>query len=142
MAKQGFSVAAVDISDEAVEYAKQQAQNAKVSINFLVASFLRLPLKNEEFDFAFDFGCFHHVDVPNRSRFIEGVHRVLKLGSIYLLVCFSYRNGRAWNHFRREQLVDLFGDYFQIDWMKHVSSLEGDKVTRYFYEVLMEKQVR
>lgn len=139
MAKKGFNVAALDVSDKAVEYAKGQAFKAKVKINFFVADFLRLPFKNEEFDFAFDFGCFHHVEAMNRTSFIEGVHRVLKPKGMYLLVCFSYRNGHAWNHFTEEQILDLFGSYFCIEWIKHVSSLEGDNVTRYFYEVLMEK---
>jgi 2-polyprenyl-3-methyl-5-hydroxy-6-metoxy-1,4-benzoquinol methylase len=37
MAKKGFNVAALDISDKAVEYVKRQAFRANVSINFLVA---------------------------------------------------------------------------------------------------------
>ncbi len=139
MAKKGFNVAALDISDKAVEYAKEQAFRVNVSINFLVATFLRLPFKSEEFDFAFDFGCFHHVEVMNRTTFIKGVYRVLKPKGTYFLVCFSHKNGPAWNHFTKEQILELFEDYFQIEWIKHVPSLEGDNVTRYFYEVLMEK---
>ncbi|MFB0502381.1 MAG: hypothetical protein ACETWE_00930, partial [Candidatus Bathyarchaeia archaeon] len=65
------------------------------------------------------------------------VSRVLKSNSKYCLVCFSYRNGPAWNHFRKEQIVNLFGDHFNIEWIKHVSSVESDGVTRYFYESLM-----
>ncbi len=141
MAKKGFDVAALDISDEAVEHAKEQASKVDVRINFLVADFLKLPFKSEEFDFAFDFGCFHHVEAISRATFIKGVHRVLKPKSAYLLVCFSYKNGPAWNHFTKEQILELFGDYFEIEWVKQVSSLEGDNVTRYFYEVLMKKLI-
>ena len=141
LAKKGFDVTALDISDKAVEYAKEKAHKAEVDINFLVADFLTLPFKSEEFNFAFDFGCFHHVEVKDRTTFIEGLYRVLKPKGTYFLVCFSYKNGLAWNHFRREQIVRLFGDYFEIEWIKHVSSLEGDKITRYFYEVLMEKSI-
>lgn len=141
MAKKGFNVAALDISDRAVEYAKKQASKAGVDINFLVANFLRLPFKSGEFDFAFDFGCFHHVEVKNRTTFIEGVYRVLKPKGTYFVVCFSYKNGPAWNHFTKEQILELFGDYFLIERTKHVSSLEGDNVTRYFFEVLMEKSL-
>ncbi len=142
MAKKGFNVAALDISDKAVEYAKEQTSKADVRINFLVADFLKLPFKNETFDFAFDFGCFHHVETRNRTTFIKGVHRVLKPKSTYLLVCFSYKNGLAWNHFTKEQILKLFEDYFEIELVRQVSSLEGDNVTRYFYEVLMEKSPR
>ena len=141
LAKKGFDVTALDISDKAVEYAKEKAHKAEVDINLLVGNFLSLPFKNEEFDFAFDFGCFHHVEVKDRINFIEGVYKVLRPKATYFLVCFSYKNGPAWNHFTREQIVELFEGYFEIEWIKHVSSLEGDKVTRYFYEVFMERSV-
>ncbi len=139
LATRGFEVTALDISDGAVKYAKDKAYEAKVDVDFLVGDFLNLPFRNEEFDFAFDFGCFHHVDVDDRTVFIDGVHRILKPDSRYSLVCFSDKNGPAWNHFTKEQIVDLFTDYFEIEWVSHVSSLEGDNVTRYFYEVLMKK---
>ena len=80
-----------------------------------------------------------HVETENRAAFIEGVYRVLKSSGKYLMVCFSDKNGRAWNHLRKEQIVDLFGDCFEIEQIVHVSSMESDGVTRYFYEVLMEK---
>ena len=139
LAKKEFDVTTLDISEKAVEYAKEKARKAKVDINFLVASYLNLPFKSEEFDFAFDFGCFHHVQENSRTTFIKGVYKVLKPKSTFFLVCFSYENGPAWNHFRREQIEELFGDFFEITWTKHVSSLEGDGVTRYLYEVMMEK---
>jgi len=139
LTEKGFNVTALDISDKAVEYAKEKAHKARVDINLLVGDFLNLPFKSEEFDFAFDFGCFHHVEIKNRITYIKGVYRVLKPKGTYFLVCFSYKNGPAWNHFRREQIVELFEDHFEIERIKHISSLESDKVTRYFYEVLMEK---
>jgi len=36
LAKKGFNVTALDISDKAVEYAKEKAHKAEVDINFLV----------------------------------------------------------------------------------------------------------
>jgi len=139
LAKKEFDVTTLDISEKAVEYAKEKARKAKVDINFLVASYLNLPFKSEEFDFAFDFGCFHHVQENSRTTFIEGVYEVLKSKSTFFLVCFSHENGPAWNHFRREQIEELFRDFFEITLIPHVSSLEGDGVTRHFYEVMMKK---
>jgi hypothetical protein len=34
----------------------------------------------------------------------------------------------------------LFGGHFEFESIDHVSSLEGDGITRYFYEVLMSKR--
>lgn len=139
LAATGFDVTTLDISEQAVLYAKSKADDAEVTINFLVGSFLSLPFGSQKFDFAFDFGCFHHVAAEKRSAFIEGVARVLKPNATYFLVCFSYKNGHAWNHFRRAQIQQLFQDQFKIEQTKHVSSLEGDGIVRYFYQVLMEK---
>lgn len=139
LAKKGFEVIALDISDKAVEYAKEKASKEGVEILFLVADFLNLPLVSAEFNFVFDFGCFHHVEVEDRNTFIEAVNRVLKSKGTYLMNCFSHENGPGWNHFTKEQLAGMFQDYFEIEWIKHVSSIEGDNVRRYFYEVLMRK---
>jgi ubiquinone/menaquinone biosynthesis C-methylase UbiE len=140
LAQKGFEVTGIDISSKAIEYAKKKAQQASVKIDFKVQNFLELPFKDEEFDFVFDMGCFHHVEVEDRTKFIRGVHRVLKSGGVYMLTCFSYKNGSAWNHFTKQQLIDLFSDYFEMSEIRHVSSIEGDCYRRYFYTVLMKKK--
>lgn len=140
LAKRGFEVTAIDIAPRAIEYAKKKAGQANVKINFMVQNFVNLPFGDEEFDFVFDIGCFHHVKVEDRTKFIEGVHRVLKKGGSYLLTCFSYKNGRAWNHFTKKQIISLFSGYFEINEIRHISSIEGDGYRRYFYTVLMKKK--
>lgn len=139
LAQKGFTVTGVDISPTAVGVAREKAEMAEVKIRFLVKNFLNLPFRDEEFDFVFDMGCFHHVHPQDRPAYINGVNRVLREGGLYFLVCFSYRNGVAWNHFTRNQLIRYFSDYFKIENVRHISSLERDNVVRYFYAVLMEK---
>jgi len=123
-----------------VEYARKKAEQANVKINFMVQNFLKLPFQDEEFDFVFDMGCFHHVEVEDRNIFIKRISRVLKNDGLYLLICFSYKNGPAWNHFTKKQVIHLFSRYFEIKEIKHISSVEGDGLKRYFYSVLMEKK--
>jgi hypothetical protein len=57
-----------------------------------------------------------------------------------MLTAFSYKNGRAWNHFTRQQLVDLFSNDFELEEIRHYPSLEGDKHVRFFYTALMKKK--
>ncbi len=106
----------------------------------MIRNFLELPFNDEEFDFVLDMGCFHHVLIRDRSTYIKGVNRILKTGGKYLLICFSYKNGSAWNHFTKEQIVQFFSKHFKILSIKHIESIEGDGVLRYFYNVLMEKK--
>jgi ubiquinone/menaquinone biosynthesis C-methylase UbiE len=140
LAKKGFEVTGIDISPTAIEYARKKAEQANVKIDFRVQNFLELPFGDRAFDFVFDMGCFHHVTVGDRPTFIKGVHRVLKNGGDFMLTCFSYKNGTAWNHFTKKQLIDLFSDWFEMGEFKHYASVEGDGVTRYFYTVLMIKK--
>lgn len=140
LAEKGLKMTAIDISNTAIEYAKEKAEQANVKINFMLQSFIDLSFEEDEFDFVFDMGCFHHVEIMNRHRFIKGVHRVLKKAGDYLLTCFSYKNGPAWNHFTEKQIISLFSGYFEINEIRHIPSIEGDGVKRYFYTVWMRKK--
>ena len=136
----GFDTFAMDVSKTALGIAKRKVCQAKAVINFLEGSFVNLPFNVENFDFVFDMGCFHHVKVEDHTAFISGLHRVLKSNGVYMLTCFSYRNGSGWNYFTRQQLVDLFSDFFELGKFRHYPSLEGDRVIRFFYTVLMKKK--
>ncbi len=140
LAQNEFDVTAIDISKTAIEIAHKKAAKAKVNIDFLAESFIDLPFRDGVFDFVWDMGCFHHVEIEDRPRFIAGVNRVLKSGGAYMLTAFSYRNGVGWNLFRKQQLIDLFQRDFSLGDFQHYPSVEGDGVTRYFYTLLMKKK--
>jgi 2-polyprenyl-3-methyl-5-hydroxy-6-metoxy-1,4-benzoquinol methylase len=49
LAEKGFEVTAIDISQRAIEYAKEKAEHVNVKINFMIQSFVDLPFGDEEF---------------------------------------------------------------------------------------------
>jgi SAM-dependent methyltransferase len=108
LAQKGLEVTGIDISLTAIKMAREKTRQAKINIGFVNESFIDLAFKDGAFDFVFDMGCFHHVEVKERRKFMEEVHRVLKEGGVYILTCFSYRNGSGWNHFTRRQIIYLF----------------------------------
>jgi SAM-dependent methyltransferase len=140
MAEQGFEVVGMDVSPTAIGFAQKKAWQATVQVDFGLHSFVWLPFKDGAFDFVFDMGCFHHVEPEDRSKFIQGVHRVLRRQGVYMLTCFSWWNGPAWNHFTKQQLEAAFGTLFKFKIVRHYASAEGDGYTRFFYTVLMEKK--
>jgi len=141
LAQRGFDVTAMDISRQAIKYAEQKVGRAKVEMQSVLGNFITLPFKSEEFYFVFDMGCFHHVMVEDRERFIQGLCRVLKPEKgQYLLICFSDRNGPAWNHFSKEQIRKYFSSCFKIQSIEHFGSVESDGFIRFFYAVLMQRR--
>ncbi len=140
IAQNGFDTTGMDISKTALDVAKKEIRRVGLQVGFVNGSFVDVPFAECIFSFVFDMGCFHHVAVRDRYRFIAGVHRVLKDGGIYMLTCFSYRNGAGWNHFTKEQIINLFQGNFEIGEMRHYASLEGDGATRFFYTTLMTKK--
>ncbi|MFX1519366.1 MAG: class I SAM-dependent methyltransferase [Promethearchaeota archaeon] len=141
LSRKGFQVTGIDISSKAVDYAKEKARKVNSRIQFQVQSFLNLEnFEDEKFDFILDVGCFHHVKVKDRDTFIEGIYRVLKKESPYFVYCFSDRNGPAWNHFSKEELIHIFSNHFNIKNIEHIESVEGDGKVRYFWAVFMEKK--
>jgi ubiquinone/menaquinone biosynthesis C-methylase UbiE len=140
MAQKSFRVTGLDISTQAIKYAKEKAREARVKIRFIVGNALDFPFEDQEFDFVFDMGCFHHVLIEDREKFIQGLCRILKEDKgQYLLVCFSDRNGPAWNHFTKQQLITLFSTRFKFQSVEHFGSVEADGYTRFFYSVLMKR---
>ena len=142
LAEKGFDVTGIDISEKAVEVANQKA--VKIgrggNIRFVAQSFMNMDYEPESFDFALDIGCFHHVPEDDRRTCIENVHRVLRPGGRYLLMCFSDSMGREWNHFSDSQLRNLFSHRFDILTLDEVASLEADDVIREFRVSLMERK--
>jgi 2-polyprenyl-3-methyl-5-hydroxy-6-metoxy-1,4-benzoquinol methylase len=140
LARNGFNVTRIDVSLTAIGIAREKAGTAKVDVRFVNQSFVDLAFKDGAFDFVLDMGCFHHVQVGDRGKFIAGIHRVLREGGVYMLTCFSYGNGKGWNHFTRQQIADLFSDLFTIQQIRHYPSMEGDGYVRFFYTALMKKK--
>lgn len=76
LAKQGFEVIGVDISEKAIEVARQKAEAAKLPIIFRVEDLEALPFEDNTFDVVFCGGVLHHFPVRNKVE--EELHRVLK----------------------------------------------------------------
>ena len=117
LARMGFNVVGVDISGEAVEMARQRADQllgatagspssaktsspltagrassgtygAAGSVRFEVASIVEgLPIEPGSVAVAVDRGCFHSVDPSERAAYIEQVAEVLIGGGWWLLLC-------------------------------------------------------
>jgi SAM-dependent methyltransferase len=85
LAKKHFQVTGTDISEIAIEKAREKASKSDVRCAFLVIDFLRNQIEGAPFGFVFDRGCFHSFDSgEERKRFAENVAACLEKNGLWL----------------------------------------------------------
>lgn len=78
LARCGFDVTAVDLTENALAVAKEFADHRGVAINFQQANAEGLEFPDASFDVVYSFGVLHHT--PDIEKSIAEVRRVLKPG--------------------------------------------------------------
>ena len=119
IAKRGFKVMGSDLSEAAINRARKIYANEK-SVNFIVDDILNSNLKENEFSYIFDRGCFHVLSPGDRQRYIRQIKRILKANGILFLKCFSDKEPMQEGpyKFSHDEIRDLFNVSFRIDSIK------------------------
>ena len=97
LARQGFSVQAVDYSQTAVDWARDRIVEAGVAVSLIHRSAFDLTLDAGAFDLVYDSGCFHHIAPHRRSQYVELVVGALKPGGWFGLTCFRPEGGSGYS---------------------------------------------
>jgi len=114
--ERGFEVTGVDISEDAILLAKKTYNN----IEFLQDDILNTNL-SKKFDFIFDRGCFHVIDVNKRKTYVKNVFNLLNDSGLLFLKCFSTKMPESGfgPHLISEKIIkDSFERYFIIEEIK------------------------
>lgn len=153
LAKRGFNVTGIDISETAIGYAKENAKKENVNINFIVADATDLSfLKDKEFDFILDWANLHGIDEEKRDQYIDQIVKHCQTGGKFVLRCFSKYEldkdfvestvtGDKVSLFSRQDIDRLFGKHFKIlETNRSELSISGEQPpNKWFDEYLMEK---
>lgn len=89
LASRGLGVFGVDAAPSAIAQAQEKARQRGSSATFLVADALALEGLGRTFDAAIDCGLFHTFSDADRVRFERSLHRALRPGARYVLLCFN-----------------------------------------------------
>ncbi|KMJ59942.1 methyltransferase [Bacillus sp. LL01] len=89
MSKLGSSVDALDISENALSWAKERAASEGADINFSRSSLFEYDFEPHTYDFVYDCGLFHHLPPHRRLSYIETIKKALKKDGHFGLVCFN-----------------------------------------------------
>jgi SAM-dependent methyltransferase len=94
LARAGWTVTGVDFARGAIRIAKRKARLANLSIDFRIASVIRLPrsLYTIPYDLVLDIGCFHGLSPSGKSAYINQLDRLLAPGGSWLLYGFFKAN--------------------------------------------------
>ncbi|UII54180.1 class I SAM-dependent methyltransferase [Cytobacillus spongiae] len=128
MAKHGCQVDALDISENAINWAKERAYEQNVHIQFHCQSMFDFVFEPQSYDFIYDCGLFHHLPPHRRLTYIAFLKKALQKDGYFGLVCFNedgadytpdweiYKN-RSLNGgigYNEERLKEIFHNVFDI----------------------------
>ena len=87
LAQNRFQVIGTDISDIAIEKAKEKASKANVKCNFMLIDFLKNKIEGAPFGFVFDRGCLHSFSSEDdRRRFAQTASTHLEETGLWLTI--------------------------------------------------------
>lgn len=89
MALKGCEVDALDLSTNAIEWAKETAREEGVNIDFHCISLFDFKFQPHSYDFIYDCGLFHHLAPHRRLTYIEMLKKALKRDGYFGIVCFN-----------------------------------------------------
>jgi SAM-dependent methyltransferase len=96
LASVGCAVEAIDFSARAIGWARERADRAGASVRFQHCSIFDAQFTPGSYDLVYDSGCFHHLPPHRRNDYAGLVHRALRPGGSYGLVCFRPEGGSGY----------------------------------------------
>lgn len=131
MAKEGFHVTGVDVSDEALKRAAERAKEAGVAIKWKEGFAESLPIADKSFDYV---TCCHTLEhVQDLAKATSELKRVARKKIIVLTPKQKFRlyaeNYHTQFFERKEQLIEAFGlpryECKEIDCIEHENEFQG-----------------
>lgn len=112
MAQQGCHVSALDISENAIIWAKERANKEGLKINFHCVSLFDFDFDSHSYDLIYDCGLFHHLSPHRRLTYLKIIKKALKKGGHYGIVCFNpdgAANTSDWDVYKERSLKGGIG---------------------------------
>ena len=117
LAERGFVAMGIDGAPTAIKKARAKAKRRGLNAQFEVADALNLSIPTRQFDTVIDSGLFHVFSDEDRARFRDSLGRVIRLGGVYFLMCFSDQQPGDWGPRRvtQAEIRSTFSDGWRVD---------------------------
>ncbi len=93
LARHGFDVIGVDYADSAIERARNDADVARVGVDFRVGDVTDMPDVQGPFDLIVDYGTYDDLPDADRPACLAEILRVSTAGTTLLMWCFEREPG-------------------------------------------------
>ena len=156
LAKSGFTVDAIDFSQESIDWAKENAKKEHARVNFICDSIFCYTAVPGQYDYVYDSGCLHHIKPHRREQYLGIVSGLLKPDGYFSLNCFNpkgsapatdytvYRDcsmhgGMAYSE---EKLRVILEDFFEILTFREMREITDEELfgKDFLWTVLMKKK--
>jgi SAM-dependent methyltransferase len=118
LAQKQFQITGTDVSEIAIEKAKEKALKNNAKCTFLVVDFFKSRIEGAPFGFVFDRGCFHTFDSnKERKKFAKNVASNLEKNGLWLSLIGSAderRQGPGPPQRTANDIVAAVEPYFEI----------------------------
>jgi ubiquinone/menaquinone biosynthesis C-methylase UbiE len=153
-ARQGFKASGIDVSEQAIEWAKDWANREGLEIDFRTGNIEALPFADKTFDVVVSHGVLDHVHMETARQAATEVHRVLKPKGLFycdlrstedyeygtgdqagkntFVVSEGYERGLVQHFFSRAETDELFDGLFRILYSEITESRLGPDFQRKF----------
>lgn len=108
LAKQGFSVTAIDLSPAGLAHVREAAEATGLTVRVETSSFDELPFPNAHFDYVLAWNVIYHGDGDSLARAVAEARRVLRPGGLFQGTLLSKR------YFKYGQGVEISPNTFVI----------------------------
>jgi cyclopropane fatty-acyl-phospholipid synthase-like methyltransferase len=117
LAERGFAASGVDGAPTAIKKAQAKAKGRGLNASFEVGDALDLSVPKRLYDTVIDSGLFHVFSDQDRTRFAESLRRVIRLGGVYFLMCFSDQQPGDWGPRRvtQAEIHSVFSDGWRVN---------------------------
>ena len=140
----GFEVLAFDLSEIAIDQARQKARKMGINVNFFIADFFKDKIEGAPFEFIFDRGVFHSFDKEDEGdQFARSVAEYLKDDGLWLSLIGSAdetREGHGPPQRSAFNVVKAMEPYFKILSIKAGKFDSLDKIPPKIWICLMQKR--
>jgi SAM-dependent methyltransferase len=135
-ARQGFKASGIDVSPQAIEWARDWASREQLDVDFRVSDITALPYDEATFDVVVSHGVLDHVPVETAQQAAREVRRVLKPGGLFycdlrsdedyeygigkevarntFLLAEGFEKGLVQHFFAEDEITALFDGLFRI----------------------------